>query len=65
MVEHKYPDGNKKMVWKGVVLEQNTFQGRGEDSGRTVTAEVGMLWSSSNPEVIGYVKPEYIASLVV
>lgn len=58
MVEITYPDNNKAVVWTGVIIEDNTFTGRGGDADKIIQAKKGGYWSSSNPEVIGYLQPE-------
>lgn len=63
-VEHTYQENTKKQVWTGVILEDNTFQGRGDDSEKTIQAKAGGFWSSSNPNVIGYVSPEQFVDLL-
>lgn len=60
MVEHTYSDGNTAKVWKGVILEENSFMGRGGDENKKILAKKGGLWTSSNPKVIGYTTPEKI-----
>lgn len=64
MVEHTYQEGVTVKVWKGVILEENTFQGRGDDAEKVVTAKVGGLWTSSKPEVFGYLTAEQILGLL-
>ncbi|MBM25865.1 MAG: hypothetical protein CL760_09310 [Chloroflexi bacterium] len=62
MVDHTYPDQTEPtQVWKGVIIQPNTFTGR---NGSIIEAKAGGLWTSSNPEVIGYADPEMIAQLV-
>ena len=50
MVEHTYPEGKTVKVWKGVILEDNTFQVGDE----TITAKKGGLWTSSQPTVLAH-----------
>lgn len=64
MVEHTYPEGAVASVWTGVILEENTFQGRGEDSEKTIVAKVGGFWSSSRPEVVAHLTADEILKLV-
>ncbi len=64
MVEHTYPEGKTVPVWKGVILEENTFQGRGDDSEKTIVAKVGGQWSSSNPEVVAHLTAEQIIQFI-
>lgn len=52
MVDHIYPDNNEAKVWTGVIIEDNTFQGRGGDADKTIHAKAGGFWSSSRPEVV-------------
>ena len=61
-VTHTYPDDNTVEVWTGVVLESNTFPSR--DKTKMVEATAGNFWSSSNPEVIGYIYPEQMVDLL-
>lgn len=63
-VEHKYPDDNTKQVWTGVVIEDNTFSVERDGQVQLVEAKAGNFWSSSNPEVIGYIDPAQIADLL-
>lgn len=64
MVEHAYPEGATVMVWTGVIIQDNTFQGRGEHSDRTIEAKSGGFWSSSNPIVVGQIDPSEIVNLL-
>lgn len=50
-VEHTYPEGTTKFVWKGVVVAENTFIAKQGDTGAQITAKIGDLWTSSNPDV--------------
>jgi len=60
MVEHLYPDSEcPTTVWKGVIIEDNTF----EANGKTINAKVGGLWTSSIPVVIGQATAEQIRDL--
>lgn len=63
-VEHTYPDGNKKNVWTGVVIEDNTFRVERGDETQIVKAKIGNFWSSSNPDVIGHINPTHLADLL-
>lgn len=64
MVEITYPDDNKATVWTGVILEDNTFKGRGGDADKTIEAKAGGLWSSSNPEFIAQGSAEVILAAI-
>jgi hypothetical protein len=57
-VEHTYPDGNKAFVWTGVILRENSFKARNSDD--IVVAPAGGFWSSSKPNVIGYLNKENV-----
>ena len=56
MADHIYPEGKTVKVWKGVILEDNTFQ----VGDKTITAKKGGLWTSSRPTVLAHSSPEQI-----
>lgn len=62
-VEHTYPEGKTVQVWKGVVIEENTMLSR-DGENKVVTAKVGGVWTSSNPEVLGQIRPEQLPDLL-
>lgn len=61
-VEHTYPDGNTALVWKGVVLQDNSFIGR---DNLPVEAKVGNFWSTTQeePEIIAYADADTIINM--
>ena len=61
-VDHTYQEGTVKKVWTGVILQDNTFKGRGQDTEKTIEAKTGGFWSSTEPEVLGYIMPKSLLS---
>ncbi len=65
MVDHMYPEGAEVKVWKGVIVESNTFNVDRDGESKVIEAKAGGLWTSSRPEVVGYVDPADIAKYAV
>ena len=64
-VEHKYHDSDKTvMVWTGVIIQDNSFMGRGESENEEIHAKIGGFWSSTNPILIAQPVPEEIFELL-
>lgn len=51
-----YNDGNTGISWVGIQLTDGAVMGVGGDKGKVIKQNVGDVWMSKNPTVVGHVR---------